>query len=108
MVLSLLARADLRAISMKEYSAFPKAPALLEPQHQIVLCHIQDTCWEGVLPLCGDAVGVFYSPSRLGHFLQALSIISIDRFQLKAIVILLERIYYWEGALNSVSIVEDV
>ena len=23
--------------------AFPKAPALLEPHHQIDLCHIQDT-----------------------------------------------------------------
>ena len=30
-------------IAMKWYSAFPKAPALLEPYHQIVLCHIQDT-----------------------------------------------------------------
>ena len=27
---------DLGARSMKGYSAFPKAPALLEPQHQIV------------------------------------------------------------------------
>ena len=25
---------------MKGYSAFPKAPALLEPHHQIVYCHI--------------------------------------------------------------------
>ena len=31
---------------------FPKAPALLEPHHQIVLCHIQDTCWGcGLTPL---------------------------------------------------------
>ena len=29
-------------------------------------CHIQDTRW-GVLPLCRGAVGVFYSPSRLGN-----------------------------------------
>ena len=28
------------AMAMKEHSAFPKAPALLEPQHQIVWCHI--------------------------------------------------------------------
>ena len=28
---------------MKGYSAFPKAPALLEPPHQIVWCHILDT-----------------------------------------------------------------
>ena len=30
-------------------------------------CHIQDTRWGGVLPLCREAVGVFYSPSRLGN-----------------------------------------
>ena len=59
-------RLDLVAIAMKAYSAFPKAPALLEHHHQIVLCHIQDTGWERVLPHCRDAVGVFYSPSRLG------------------------------------------
>ena len=28
---------------MKEYSAFPKDPALLEPQYQIAWCHILDT-----------------------------------------------------------------
>ena len=52
---------------MKGYSAFPKAPTLLEPHHQVVLCHIQDTRWGGVfLPLRREAVGVFYSSSRLG------------------------------------------
>ena len=30
------ARVDLGAMAMKGYSAFPKAPALLEPHHQIV------------------------------------------------------------------------
>ena len=45
-VLPLQARVDLEAMVMKEYSAFPKAPELLKPDHQIVLCHIQDTCWE--------------------------------------------------------------
>ena len=35
-VLPLQARVDLGVIAMKEYSAFPKAPALLEPRHQIV------------------------------------------------------------------------
>ena len=42
-VLPLRARVDLGAMAMKGYSAFPKAPALLEPHHQIVQCHIQDT-----------------------------------------------------------------
>ena len=30
-------------MAMKEYSAFPKAPGLLEPHHQIALCHIHDS-----------------------------------------------------------------
>ena len=30
---------------MKGYSAFSKAPALMEAYLQIVLCHIQDTRW---------------------------------------------------------------
>ena len=57
-------------MARKGYSAFPKAPALLEPYHQIVYCHIQDTRWWGVLPLCRGAVSIFYSPhpSRLGNF----------------------------------------
>ena len=29
------ARVELRAMTMKGYSTFPKAPALLEPHHQI-------------------------------------------------------------------------
>ena len=49
---------------MKGYSTFLKAPGL-EPQHQMFPCHIQDIRWEGVLPLCRDAVGVFYRPSQL-------------------------------------------
>ena len=36
-------RVDLGVMAMKGYSAFPKAPALLELHHQIVLYHIQDT-----------------------------------------------------------------
>ena len=30
-------------------STFPEASEL-EPRHQIVLCHIQDTCWGAVSP----------------------------------------------------------
>ena len=30
-------------------------------------CHIQNTCWGWVLPLCRDAVSVFSSPSQLGY-----------------------------------------
>ena len=35
-MLPLWARLDLGAMAMKGYSIFPKAPALLEPHHQIV------------------------------------------------------------------------
>ena len=66
-VLPLQVRVDLGSMGMKEYSAFAKALALLELHHYIVLCHILDTQWRGVvLLLCREAVGVFYSPSRLG------------------------------------------
>ena len=66
-VLPLRDRMDLGAIAVKGYSAFPKTPALLEPHHQTVYCHIQDIHWVGwgFLPLCRGAVNVFYSPSRL-------------------------------------------
>ena len=33
---TLQARVELGAMVMKEYSAFPKAPAFVEPHHQIV------------------------------------------------------------------------
>ena len=64
---------------MKGCPAFPKAPALLEPHHQIVLCHIFRTfvgvcVCVGGLPLFRVAVGVFYSPKRLGkYFLDKLN-----------------------------------
>ena len=35
-VLPLWARMDLAVMAMKGYCAFPKAPALLEPHHQII------------------------------------------------------------------------
>ena len=54
-------------MAMKRCSVFLKAPVLLEPHHQIVSCQIQDThWWGGGLPLCKEAVSVFYSPSQLG------------------------------------------
>ena len=62
---------DQGAMAMKGYSAFPKAPALLEPHHQIVKYRIQNTRW-AVLTLCRDIVGVFYRLRRLGKFLFSL------------------------------------
>ena len=48
-MLPLNARVDLGAMVIKGYSAFPKAPAILEHLHQIVLCHIR-TFIRRVLP----------------------------------------------------------
>ena len=50
-MLPLLTRVDL-----KGYSPFPKGSALLEPIHSLA----------GLLPLCREVVGIFYSPSRVG------------------------------------------
>ena len=47
----LQARVDLRMMVMKGYVAFHNAPALLDPYHQIVLCHNQDTRWGNFTPL---------------------------------------------------------
>ena len=40
-ILPLRLRVDRGAMAMKRYYAFPKAPALLEPPHQIVYFHIK-------------------------------------------------------------------
>ena len=54
---------------IKGYSKFPKA-SVLEPHHQMVKCHVQDTHWgERVLPLCRDAVDIFYSTSSQLSFI---------------------------------------
>ena len=58
-MIPLWVRVDVGAMAMKEYSAFPKAPILLESHHQIVWCHIQDTDYEGVLLLCRDAICLY-------------------------------------------------
>ena len=67
-MLPLQARVNQGAMAMTGYSAFPKAPTLLEPHHQIVSCHNQDTRWVGgvVLPVCRDAVGIFSQPQPTG------------------------------------------
>ena len=62
-VLQLRDRVDLGTIAIKEYSAFHKAPELLELHNQIVLCRLQDT--RLVLTLWRDVFGVFYSPSQM-------------------------------------------
>ena len=66
-------RVDLGSMAMKRYTAFPKAFALLETHHKIVLYHTQDTCWVSFTP-SGEMQSVYftapYPTSRLGdiHF----------------------------------------
>ena len=50
-MLPLRARVDDGAVAIKWYSAFPKAPALLEPQHKAVQFHKQNTSWDGLTPV---------------------------------------------------------
>ena len=65
-MLLLRARVDLGAMPIKGHSAFPKAPVLMEPHHQISYYYIEDNRWGRVLPTSRRAVGVFYNPSRRG------------------------------------------
>ena len=41
----LRARVNWEVLAMKGYSTFPKAPALLDPHHQMFYCYIEDTRW---------------------------------------------------------------
>ena len=52
-------RVYLRAMPMKGCPVFPKSLESLEPHHQIVLCHIQDT-HRGSYP-AAEAQSVFYT-----------------------------------------------
>ena len=75
-VLPLLVRLDLGIMAMMLNSPFPRAQRL-EPRHQIILCHIQDTRFREVffLLLFRDTVDVFCCPSRLGwcpHFIRSV------------------------------------
>ena len=53
-------------MAMKGSSAFPKAPALLEPHYQIV-CVISTPLIRGFLPVSRGAVGVFFGTSQLDN-----------------------------------------
>ena len=55
-VFPLQTRVDLRAMAIKGYSTFPKAPALLEPRHQIVYFHIQETRWGRLRQRCNRCI----------------------------------------------------
>ena len=58
-------------MAIKGYSAFPKAPTLLEPHHQIVRSHIQDTwAMDKLMPsrlilICQDIFQTYGTPEEL-------------------------------------------
>ena len=54
-------------MAMKAYSAFPKAPTLLELHYHMQFSIISRTLVRGLLPFCRDAVDVFYWPCRLDN-----------------------------------------
>ena len=76
-MLPLRARVDMGAMAMKGYSAYSKSLSLPLLHHHIIDSHMQDIRWWGVLPLWREAVGVFYSPSRLGNCANYLFYIGI-------------------------------
>ena len=59
------ARVDLGAMATKGYSSFSRAPTLLDLTFRLFSVNPGNLL--GVLTFCRYAVGVFYSPSRLGH-----------------------------------------
>ena len=55
-------------MAIKEYSTFPKAPALLESSHHCLMSYSKHSLGREVLPPSQprrDAVGVFYNRSQL-------------------------------------------
>ena len=60
--LSSVTTPDLGAMAMKWCFAFPKAPTL---PSDCLMSYLGHSLGVGVLPLCRDAVGVFYSSGRL-------------------------------------------
>ena len=54
-------------MTIKRYSTFSKAPALLDPLPSDCLVSYLGHSLGGVLPPCRGTIGVFYRPGRLGH-----------------------------------------
>ena len=67
-VLPLRVRRDLGTITMKGYSAFPKAPALLESHHLMVFLSYLGHSLGRLYPIPRETVSVFNSPRPLGNF----------------------------------------
>ena len=82
--LPLWARVDFRAMAMKGYSPFLKAPALLKLTIRLFSV-ISTNSLRAILSLCRDAVSVSYLPSHVGY------------------VELVERFREWSSALSYTS-----
>ena len=93
------ARVDLEAMAIKGYSAFPKAPELLELHHQIVLCHIQDTrCGGGHIPLQRSIRCILQpQPTRQSTFWTELSSLVFSSIHLLRLQFLIIWIYVTSG-----------
>ena len=88
----------------------PQSSSITVTHHQIVYCHIQDTCWsEEVLPLCRGAVGLFYSPSWLGKYMYVCIYIYIYIYifvdWMESLFILLVNIFIFIGFIIVVHLV---
>ena len=96
-MLSLWATVDLGVIATKEYSIFPKAPALLEP-------HYKDTCWRGGGSYSYEEMQSVYSTAQadwagINQGLTSRSIYTVKNstFGLKKSVMLLELLLNYPG-----------
>ena len=70
---------DLAVITMKGYSTFPKTPQITGTlPSDCLLSYPRLSLSGGVLPLCRDAVGVFYCPSQLADKFSYFPFISED------------------------------
>ena len=64
-VFSLWVKVERQVIVIKGLYTFPKAFEI-EPHHQMVSFHIQESCSEWVIYPCNVTVSIFYRPRRLG------------------------------------------
>ena len=97
-MLPLWARVGLGAMAMKGCSVLPKARALLESHHQIVLCHIYDTRYGSLTPLqkCSRCILQPSPSSRLGIYS-----LSVSSPGCKALYIVINFLVLWFICLSS-------
>ena len=75
------ARVDLETMAMKGCSVFPKAPALLEPHHQIVSCHIRTLVWAEAFTLLQRCSRCILQPQPTGQCDRGLIVVLYSVFK---------------------------